>query len=155
VTAWTDEQIAEVKRLWTIGHSAKQISIRVGKSRNAVIGIIHRKGFNGRQPAPRVTKPRAPKRQSPAALIVRPATTPRPERRTKPIEAPPQPRSDKPGLLQLRSTDCKWTYGDPLQPGFHFCGAPQVLASPYCAAHQRISVAPKEMTPARPGKVAA
>ncbi len=40
--AWTDAQIADLKRLWTAGQSASQIGNALGVSKNAVIGKAHR-----------------------------------------------------------------------------------------------------------------
>lgn len=38
-------------------------------------------------------------------------------------------------LVDLEACDCRWPIGDPRQPGFHFCGAQQVLGRPYCKDH--------------------
>jgi len=33
------------------------------------------------------------------------------------------------------TTRCAWPKGDPLQPGFRFCGARPIPGKPYCAEH--------------------
>ena len=44
---WTDERIAELKRLHAEGLSAAQIGVRLGfVTRNAVLGKIHRLGLS-------------------------------------------------------------------------------------------------------------
>jgi hypothetical protein len=41
---WTTEQLAKLHSLQAIGLSASQIGAKIGKSRNAVIGKLHRMG---------------------------------------------------------------------------------------------------------------
>ena len=49
---WTEERVAELKKLWAEGHSASQIAKRLGSvTRNAVIGKVHRLGLSGRAKA--------------------------------------------------------------------------------------------------------
>lgn len=41
-TTWSDGQIAELKALWIAGPSAAVIARKLGKTRNAVLGKVHR-----------------------------------------------------------------------------------------------------------------
>ena len=41
--------------------------------------------------------------------------------------------------LTLTSRTCKWPFGDPAQPGFHYCGQPPQAGRPYCDEHDRMS----------------
>lgn len=41
------------------------------------------------------------------------------------------------GLLQLNVHTCKWPIGDPVSPGFGFCGASPLEGKPYCKTHHR------------------
>lgn len=53
MSTWTDERVAELRRLWGDGMSASQIAAALGAvSRNAVIGKAHRLGLSGRAKAP-------------------------------------------------------------------------------------------------------
>jgi hypothetical protein len=45
-------------------------------------------------------------------------------------------------ITNLEASDCRWPIGDPRQPGFHFCGAQQVLGRPYCIEHWPLSFIP-------------
>lgn len=59
-TFWTDERVAELRRLWDEGKSASQIERAVGApSRSAVIGKVHRLGLEkrGRGHTVSTTKP--------------------------------------------------------------------------------------------------
>jgi hypothetical protein len=35
----------------------------------------------------------------------------------------------------LTSRTCKWPIGDPVEPGFHYCGHPPEAGRPYCDTH--------------------
>ena len=41
-------------------------------------------------------------------------------------------------VVALTATCCRWPFGDPGAPGFHFCGAPAVK-QPYCLFHRRMA----------------
>jgi GcrA cell cycle regulator len=46
VPSWTDEQIAELKRLWIANElTTAQIGKKIGKKKNAVIGKAYRMGL--------------------------------------------------------------------------------------------------------------
>ena len=38
-------------------------------------------------------------------------------------------------LVSLAERPCQWPFGDPGEPGFHFCGKEAVAEKPYCADH--------------------
>jgi GcrA cell cycle regulator len=40
-------------------------------------------------------------------------------------------------LLELNEHTCKWPIGDPLTPGFYFCGQHSEEGKPYCEFHSR------------------
>ena len=46
---WTAEQAEQVAQLWNEGLSPSLIAVRVGKTRNSVLGKIYRLGLNGSQ----------------------------------------------------------------------------------------------------------
>ncbi len=48
---WTAERIAELKHLWAAGTPTAEIGRRLGVSKNAVVGKVHRLGLAGR-PSP-------------------------------------------------------------------------------------------------------
>lgn len=43
-------------------------------------------------------------------------------------------------VYALRDRHCKWPKGEPGKAGFHFCGKQSLDDSPYCEAHQVISL---------------
>ncbi|RMD87549.1 MAG: global cell cycle regulator GcrA-like protein [Alphaproteobacteria bacterium] len=116
--AWTDEKIAELKKLWDRGLSASQIASELGDgiTRNAVIGKAHRLGLKSR-PSPVKSEPARAK----------------PARSRKKKDA----LRNRVGLLDLTERMCKWPIGHPGEPDFHFCGRDSVPGMPYCADHCR------------------
>ncbi len=46
---WTPERIAEVERLWNEGLTTSEIGRRIGVSKNAVVGKVHRLGLPSRE----------------------------------------------------------------------------------------------------------
>jgi GcrA cell cycle regulator len=41
--------------------------------------------------------------------------------------------------MDLKTTSCRWPFGDPRLPGFGFCGAAAAPGSRYCAEHKAIA----------------
>ena len=111
-SVWTEERLADLKKLWAEGLSITQIGLEIGVSRNAVVGKVHRMGL--------------PKRQSPIV------------RSDKPIE----PKRRKLSPLAVADWDrhkCCWPIGDPRSEDFHFCGAKISDGRPYCEEHCAIA----------------
>jgi GcrA cell cycle regulator len=136
-STWTEEQIERLRRLWLQGFSAARIAMRLnnGHSRNSVIGIIHRRGFNGRPPKPRVIKrdrtikPRVKRERT---ITLAPLV---PVRSAPPPPPPPPAPENGLRLTELTEGCCHWPYGD---RDFRFCGAPAVNGV-YCAAHLAVA----------------
>jgi GcrA cell cycle regulator len=39
----------------------------------------------------------------------------------------------------LSHRTCRWPFGDPVDPDFHYCGKSPQSGSPYCEVHDRLS----------------
>ncbi|MEF2547197.1 GcrA family cell cycle regulator [Aurantimonas sp. E1-2-R+4] len=71
-----------------------------------------------------------------------------PEEETEVIAEPQRqsgevvPIARKLSLVQLTESTCKWPVGDPLKPGFHFCGNGSNESSPYCEYHASLAFQP-------------
>jgi GcrA cell cycle regulator len=118
--AWTEAQIADLKRLWTAGQSTSQIGTILGVSKNAVIGKAHRLKLPARpSPIRHSSTPKKPKR----------APLPKPVRKIhpRPVFMPTRSRNGAPS--------CLWPIGDPGETDFHFCGGKTVPGRPYCPEH--------------------
>jgi GcrA cell cycle regulator len=156
---WTEERVAELKKLWAEGHSASQIAKRLGSvTRNAVIGKVHRLGLSGRatpsrpvKRPPRLARPKptqAPRQAQPTArganaMAVREAAAPAPRVEVETnIEPQRLPNGDMVTVLTVKDTMCKWPIGDPADTTFGFCGHASQDGSPYCAEHARVAFQP-------------
>jgi GcrA cell cycle regulator len=120
---WDDKRLEKLKKLWEMGLPISQIGEKLGVSRNAIAGKVHRMGL--------------PKRQSPIAGGNKSGASPA---RRKPEATPILNRSDLPLKLALRNitwsrSKCSWPIGDPQSTDFHFCGDNVVTGKPYCNTH--------------------
>jgi GcrA cell cycle regulator len=157
---WTEERVAELKKLWAEGHSASQIAKKLGSvTRNAVIGKVHRLGLSGRAtPSRPVKRPPRLARPKPQVQTTRPvAAAPRPAAGSlalrepvaqAPVEADASiepkrlPNGDMVTVMTVKDSMCKWPIGDPADATFGFCGRGSDGSSPYCAEHARVAFQP-------------
>lgn len=128
---WTDEKIAEMHRLVGQGFSASQIGRKLGCSRNAVIGKLHR------------VKVRAgikPMRKHPESPYKSGSPKRKYTRRPKLEIVAPAPASASCGILDV--TGCKWAIGfdDSVIGRYVFCNA-ETHDESYCPFHLKQSVA--------------
>lgn len=160
---WTEERIDLLKQMWADGYSGNIIASRLGGvTRNAVIGKVHRLGLSGRAATSRKSihfqsnkRPMRKLRQLHApsttaaynraaidrAIIEREAFRALPdleipiaERRTLLV------KDDKGRLCANDAMDasaCRWPFGDPQSPDFHFCNGKATLGLPYCDFHAK------------------
>lgn len=163
-----DGVIGAVLTLFRDGVTAREIGRLTGRTRNAVLGIVHRArgaGVDVTAPArpkparaeklPRAAKPaRAATSTAPAGGAPRAATAKaaKPARPVKPARAWAGPEGAPiatvgVGLLDLRAESCRWPLHDEL-PAL-FCGAARLAPHPYCVGHCRLAYRP----PAEDGAV--
>ena len=158
---WTDERIAELRRMWGLGISAGKIALTLGCTRNAVIGKVYRLELPSRQTGLRFPPWRGrgwgttnPRNSTP------PRPEPKPRSRKSPATSMPfRPRIvatvavayDGPGkrFADLESQECRYPSGDGAVESYRFCAKPVQVGLPYCLTHAdlcyvRVSVAPIE-----------
>lgn len=132
---WTDERTEQVKSHAANHLSLSEIAEKLGCTRNAVAGKLHRIGvkLNSSGGATIVRRRPSPERRS---TISRTRLTPAPA--PPPSAAEPSPQQCT--LLELTKYSCRW----PMQEGF-YCGAPEAdinKSRPYCPAHQHGATTP-------------
>ncbi len=97
----------------------------------------------------RATKAGVKRKRSPAWSTASLPPLPLP---TQTVEAPMipirLPDSTAEAVISLRGyvggteCQCRYSFGEPTKPGFHFCSREAVAAKPYCAEHQALAVQP-------------
>lgn len=136
--SWTDETTQTCVELWLEGHSSALIASKMGISRNAVIGKMHRMGLPkgtpgqsriqiNRKPGPRPSRPQKP-RMSPITGLARLDYS------VDPVPLPP-PRADdiaRVSFEQLEPHHCRFI---PHEPTDGYCGLERVPGTSYCASH--------------------
>jgi GcrA cell cycle regulator len=170
---WTETVVEFVKKHCALNYSAAQIAVelwtefRMQVTRNAVIGIIHRKKLDGRPHGVRVNPPRAQRKRAagqgnghvPGSSVV--ALRARKARLTNrgsggftvdeiadpvPLEINDTadteiPAAQRRTIFTLTNTTCRWPVGDPQSAEFFFCGSADGVDCdanrPYCALHSR------------------
>jgi GcrA cell cycle regulator len=105
---WTDEKINRLKRLWSEGLTTAAIGNRLGVSKNAVVGKVHRLELDGRP---------SPLKQQQKVTEVK--------------ETMPRIFT----LTDMSSQTCRWPSGDPQHADFRFCGRKVTQGKPYCVEH--------------------
>ena len=144
---WTPEEIETLKAHHRANKSAADISKLLGtnRSRNAILGKIHRLGLAVKQTTPRskdfrhrpdkTAKAKQAKQNPSLPAVVRSV----PPKRIIPLVAP---AAQKLTVLQLTDKTCRWPIGDPSHKDFHFCGHGPRSGSPYCEFHATQAVQP-------------
>lgn len=129
---WTPERIKILIGFWEEGLPTSEIGRRLGVTKNAVVGKVHRLGLKKRQSPIRQSSSSSaqPKKAKAAAL------RPQADAPARPATAKtPMPTGDVVSLEDLTSSMCCWPEGEPGTEEFHFCGQPSVSEKPYCEAH--------------------
>lgn len=103
---WTNEEMARASAMWEQGVFAKDIALQMGRSRNAVIGKMHRM-------------------KTVRLVIQKPIQKPT-RHKVKPFPPP----SLGVTFMELEDGMCKW----PVNAGM-YCGFPTLLNRPWCAMH--------------------
>lgn len=140
MSVWTDENVALLRKLWSEGHSARDIAACIpGATRNSIIGKAYRLGLPDRSPLTRV----APRPKPETAARV---SAPRPPRFSAVAHAALVTRlaplrfadGAVATVLTIRDGMCKFPIGDPKAGDFAYCGRDACRGS-YCDDHARVS----------------
>lgn len=146
---WTDERAALAINLWKAGVAASDIAKRLGGiTRNAVIGKIHRMGAADTAPRHKRSTQNGPRkrplrRRIPAqprfeAMFAERAALSAVAEERQAAQLGPDliiPSEERKTLMDLEADSCRWPFGDPKQPDFHFCNGKAVSGLPYCKFH--------------------
>ena len=125
---WTPDTIDLLRQWWTDGISTMQIGKRLGISKNAVTGKVHRLNLPCRPSPIRHGVERKRRRVRRASAITLATVSP-----PQPITKAPQPKIDK-----YRGRCC-FPIGEPGKPSFRFCDDPALDGRPYCLEHCKVA----------------
>jgi len=140
---WTPELTERLVALTKAGYSGSAVAAKLGVTRSAVIGKVHRLGMqlgncrNGNGQI-RTGRPQKPVLTSFNKYRNRKAKS-KPEFEKAPIPVPTINDVARVTFPELEAHHCKYPIGDPRQSGFGFCGLERIPGSPYCMPHTRIS----------------
>jgi len=147
-TRWSDEDHATMLRLWTDGFSARYIGDLIGRTRNAVLGYIHRRNINkGIRRAPLAPKVRAPKElgSNRIRLSQVPKTKPQPKDGLTVLALPTVQREytgARPWITR-QAFECKFPVSGAGADTFSCCKPTRLLYG-YCEEHEARMYAPKK-----------
>lgn len=126
---WTPEKVEQLIAMFHEGLSCEIIGRRLGTTRNAVIGRLHRMGYTKPQPTTKIA--RVPKRAEGSSdgrgVVIR----------FRPHMENFQQRAAAVvplhiGLVDLQSHHCRYPYGE---GPYSFCGHKKADGSSYCPEH--------------------
>ncbi len=155
-STWSEEDVANLTKWWDEGWSGSMIAAELGRgrTRNAVIGKIHRLNLTPRLVASRKPintgdrakrkpwrrkegnvpyLPTASKSQPPPSQAARKSST------FRRLEGLPVPVNLSLPLMDITNKTCKWPHGHPGAEDFGFCGQPPEGNNPYCLYHCNVA----------------
>jgi GcrA cell cycle regulator len=136
---WTPTKIRLLKQYWTDGLTARDIGVKLGTTRNAVIGKAHRMKLR-------------PRTNEQSRHLVKVKPKPKPEPKPKPQPEPRSTKATPPRLIvnpvvpkgdagvatmALVADSCRWPMGDPCTDRFMYCQNKKIEDYPYCDEHCR------------------
>jgi GcrA cell cycle regulator len=136
--SWLTESVERLKALWTSGLTASQVGLQLGRSRNAVLGKVHREKCAVRE------KPVRKLKRKPARRKVVQYEPPKTE--LQPLEIINLPPDQSPfacSIIELTAKSCRWPLDDhpTVDMPMRYCGAPMTSGS-YWGRHARIAWKP-------------
>lgn len=152
MSAWSDDRVETLKRLWREGASVSRIAGRLGGglTRDAVLGKVYRLGLSGtgrpgepdRSPRSEASPPRTPARHWPPAAPGAPLRLDAAASGVSHSAGPACPGGV--GLLDLGVSSCRFPLAGRDWLTWLFCGAARVPGASYCAAHLAAAHAPPD-----------
>lgn len=144
---WTPKRVSTLIALWNEGLSTAAIGRRLGVTKNAVVGKVHRLGLpkrqspirgdrtNSNRPGPK-PRPRAEAQPRTPRPVVKKAERPMAPKRPPIVEVEePKLVGDPISMDELKPSMCSWPIGEPGTEEFRFCGHDKIEGKPYCLYH--------------------
>ena len=142
---WTNEQVEQLREMWTEGLTANEIAKRLGVTKNAIVGKVHRLCLKAR-PSPIKTKNAEDKVEDKKSVPVEEELPfAEVEQVAELSEADVSSKEKKTccsgnvKLTELDSHTCRWPIGDPRDDDFCFCGKRVRAGQTYCDTHSAMA----------------
>ena len=142
---WTDEMVAELCRLWDKGLTANEIAKKLGVTKNAIVGKVHRLCLPAR-PSPIKNKAEEQNEQQlvvKSEVIEENIQTSEEIVEQETVENKVEETHKNPAgimkLVDLDSHTCRWPIGDPRDDDFGFCGKKVRSGQTYCDEHSAMA----------------
>lgn len=140
---WNAGNFTVMKFMWIEGKSASEIGRKIGCSRNAVLGQLHRHNLHKLLPrlsVPKCTVP--PEKRPPQRKRVLPSPPVLKSRKAaellRPARPPVAPDATLVSITEV--TGCKWPMT--AAPPHLFCNGERIDGRPYCAYHESRAINP-------------
>ena len=162
MSAWTDKKIEKLKVLWDKGVPTAEIGKKLGFSKNAIVGKVHRLGLSNRNSPIKTASVKSKKevvKKTPASKVSKPESLDKTSVNNKdsvlkkeikekeiiiknesPKTTTTTSKSKKNedvgvSIYELSSDRCCWPIDDPNSDDFRFCGKKVFKNKPYCLEH--------------------
>lgn len=130
---WTEKELETTTEMWKAGCSARDIANRIGKSRNAVLGMLFRRGItrpSWSRMSDVMLRHRIKGRKIAKEKAAKVRDNPTPPKGVTPLLRP---------LLELGACQCRYPYGGHADPGeMRFCAILCSGPGVYCSYHAKI-----------------
>jgi GcrA cell cycle regulator len=158
---WTDERIAELKRLVDRKWTARQIADAMGCTKNSILGKTFRLGITtstetDEERAVRMARAADQRRANGGGGIKKRKLKPRTEQYKQPptlVVTTPDTHGKGIGLMELNDITCRWPINDDMNDA-KFCGHHIADGSAYCPHHRLRSMRAHDDTNVHQLKVA-
>ncbi|MBP5215987.1 MAG: global cell cycle regulator GcrA-like protein [Alphaproteobacteria bacterium] len=137
---WTDESVEQLRQMWAKGLTANEIAKKLGVTKNAIVGKVHRLCLKAR-PSPIKNKTGDSPEKNDEAFDVE--INDMPEIADEALEVFHEEKKPLSGtnvrLIDLDSHTCRWPIGDPRDEDFCFCGKKVRAGQTYCDEHSAMA----------------
>ena len=145
---WTNEQVDQLREMWAEGLTANEIAKKLGVTKNAIVGKVHRLCLKAR-PSPIKTKNADENGEDVVNTVAEDdlfakttevsSEQPEEEVISEQIVEKKVCHGHNVKLTELDSHTCRWPIGDPRDDDFCFCGKRVRTGQTYCDEHSAMA----------------
>lgn len=137
---WTDESVERLRQMWSEGLTANEIAKKLGVTKNAIVGKVHRLCLTAR-PSPIKSKENEALSEDIEQTGTNAAMSADLFENTSAAgkSASINKKIENIKLVDLDSHTCRWPIGDPRDEDFCFCGKKVRTGQTYCDEHSQMA----------------